>query len=622
MNLYFLEILIIIVYFFIRLYVLTNKIFILSYNNGKLNEYVKNENLENTTCNFENTENKKLHSNFFSELVSPIKYKQVFLILLITFLILILNLVFKYNVIFSNFLYINIFNKNIDIVSLFSEKYIIVRNIYFIIYCICIYDMVYNLLNSKCIYDLYLFLNKSKIKEEERFKENNVIKNEVVLGKKDNKLIYITKEGLYQNILITGSIGSGKTSGAISNILEGLIKNNLCGLIIDVKGNYIDTVNLIAKKYNRQKDIVKFTLENELEYNPLMGNISDIEMSSMLKKILVLLSYSNNSDSFWLDKVESYLRDFICLIKSYKNQVDFYEIHKLVTDNEYLKNKLNLVKENVLKNKFSDEELFKIRNSMNNIKNEYMNLDERTLNIIKAEITRITSIFVSDYMICNKFCFKSNILDFFNKIVVVSMDIGKNKALSKVISTYVKLHFQREVLSRNLNLNNILKSVFFVCDEFQEVCNSEDANFFSVSREYKCINVVSVQSYTSLVNSLNDDKSAKVIIQNLVNKIWFRNDDNYTVNEIINQIGKEIKCYKVKNISENGQNTRYDFLSNGFIDYKTGISKGYTYNHVLDNKLNAEYFTIKLKTFEAVCLLSNGNTVEYVDKIKFKRWES
>jgi len=379
--------------------------------------------------------------------------------------------------------------------------------------------MVYNLLNSKCIYDLYLFLNKSKIKEEERFKENNVIKNEVVLGKKDNKLIYITKEGLYQNILITGSIGSGKTSGAISNILEGLIKNNLCGLIIDVKGNYIDTVNLIAKKYNRQKDIVKFTLENELEYNPLMGNISDIEMSSMLKKILVLLSYSNNSDSFWLDKVESYLRDFICLIKSYKNQVDFYEIHKLVTDNEYLKNKLNLVKENVLKNKFSDEELFKIRNSMNNIKNEYMNLDERTLNIIKAEITRITSIFVSDYMICNKFCFKSNILDFFNKIVVVSMDIGKNKALSKVISTYVKLHFQREVLSRNLNLNNILKSVFFVCDEFQEVCNSEDANFFSVSREYKCINVVSVQSYTSLVNSLNDDKSAKVIIQNLVNKI-------------------------------------------------------------------------------------------------------
>lgn len=622
MMFYFLEILIIIVYFLIRLYVLTNKIFMFSYNNAKLNEYVKNENLENTISNLDNTKNKKVYSRFFSKLVSPTNYKQVFLILLITFLILILNLVFKYNVIFSNFFYINIFNKNIDIVSFFSDKYIIIRNIYFVIYSICIYDMVYNFLNSKFVYNIYLFFNKNKIIEENNLEENRIINTEVVLGKKKEKIVYITKEGLYQNILITGSIGSGKTSGAISNILDGLIKNNLSGLIIDVKGNYIETVELIAKKYNRHKDIIKFTLENEVEYNPFKENISDIEMASMLKKILILLSHSNNSDSFWLDKVESYLRDFICLIKAYKNYVDFYEIHKLVTDSRYLKSKLDIVKENVLKNKFSDEELFKIRSSINNIKNEYINLDERTLSIIKAEITRITSIFVSNYMLYNKFCSKSCTLDFFNKIVVVSIDIGKNKTLSKIISTYIKLDFQREVLSRNLNSNNILKSVFFVCDEFQEVCNSEDSNFFSVSREYRCINVVSMQSYTSLINSLNDDKSAKVIIQNLVNKIWFRNDDIFTINEIINQVGKEIKCYKIENVSENGQNTRYDFFSNSFIDYKSGISKGYTYNQVLDNKLNSEYFTTKLKTFEATCLLSNGNTVEYVDKIKFKRWES
>ena len=69
-----------------------------------------------------------------------------------------------------------------------------------------------------------------------------------------------------------------------------------------------------------------------------------------------------------------------------------------------------------------------------------------------------------------------------------------------------------------------------------------------------------MQSYSSLINTLNNEYSAKVIIQNLVNKIWFRNDDNYTIDEIIKQIGKELKRYEVKNISENGNNTRYNIL--------------------------------------------------------------
>lgn len=612
MNFFLIEFLSVILYFSFRLYFFANQIFMLSYNNGKLNEYVKKEDLLTTTSSFDNTKKTKFNSNNLLNVISPNKYKQVAILLLITFVIIAINLAFRYKYIFSNFIYFKIFNKNIDIVSLLSNKYKIFRNIYFVIYIICIYDIVKIILCSKSVYKIYLLLYKSNSKSEEK-----IANQDIVLGKSGDKTIVLNEKGLYQNILITGSIGSGKTSAAITNVLDGLVKKQISGLIIDVKGNYIDTVKKVARKYNRLKDVVEISLESDVKYNPLNNKMNEIEMASMLKKIIVLLSNNNNGDSFWLDKVENYLRDFICLIKTYNSYVSFYEIHKLVVDEEYLLEKINYIKEKILNNDFSDEEIFKIGSSIKNIKKEYLNLDSRTLNIIKAEITRISSIFVSNYNLYQKFCFDSEKLDFFNKIVVLSINVGENNVLSKIISTYMKLEFQKEVLS-NKNRN---KSIFFICDEFQEVCNEEDARFFSISREYKCVNVVSMQSYSSLINTLNNECSAKVIIQNFVNKIWFRNDDNYTINEIIKQIGKELKRYEVKNISENGNNTKYNIFNNSFVDYKSGITKGYTYNNSLEFKLNEEYFTTKLKTFEAVCMLSTGDSVEYVDKVVFKRWE-
>lgn len=629
MKFFLFEFLSVISYFSIRLYFFANKFFVLSYDNRKLNEYIKKDRLHTTTSNFDNTKFENLSSNNLLNVVSPSKYKQVFYILLITFAIIALNVAFRYKYIFSNFIYINIVNKNIDLVSLLSDKYTLFRNIYFLIYIICTFDIIYNCFTSKLLYKIYLFLSKSKNNYKNEKEENEILRNQIMLGKKGQKNIYINKLGIYQNILITGSIGSGKTSAAITNILDGLIKNKMSGLIIDVKGNYIDMVEKVAKKYDRLNDVVKITLDDDFKYNPLNNNMNDIELANMLKKVIVLLSNKNNGDSFWLDKVENYLRDFICLTRAYNTYVSFYEIHNLVSDEKYLFEKLELIKSKILDNKFCDEDLFKINNSLNNIKKEFLQLDTRTLNIIKAEITRITSIFVSNYNLYNKFCFDSEKLDFFNKIVVLSINIGENKVLSKVISTYMKLEFQKEVLSKNINTQkkdekkslNSVKSVFFVCDEYQEVCNEEDAIFFSISREYKCVNVVSMQSYTSLLNALNSEYAAKVIIQNLVNKIWFRNDDNFTISEIIKQVGKELKSYEVKNIAENGNNTKYSIINNGFVDYKTGITKGYTYNNVLEFKLNEEYFTTKLKSFEAVCMLSTGDGVEYVDKVIFKRWE-
>ncbi len=524
---------------------------------------------------------------------------------------------FTYNFLISNFLYINILGKNIDISYILGGNYFKFKVIYYISFFIFTNFLLLFLSKFKIFQKLFFKYNsKNTGNSKENINYNNC---NICIGNDKNNEVILKEEGLFQNVLITGSIGSGKTSSATSVILDSLIKNDIYGLVIDIKGNYIDTVRKIANKYNKTDKIVEISLQSNNIYNPLDNNdISNIELANRLKQVLVLTSKNNLSDSFWLDKAESIVRDMITLIRAYKEYVDFYELHKIILDVDYLYEKINYIKDKVLNNNFNDTQIFEIKSAILNIKNEYLTLDDRTIGIIKAEITRITNIFCSNSTIYNKFCKKGDNIDFLKqKIVVLSINIGDNKVLSQIISTYLKLDFQKQILSQKFNY----KKVFFLCDEYQEFANIEDARFFSLSREYKCINVISMQSYSSLINSLQNEYSARVIIQNLVNKIWLRNDDLFTVSEIIKQIGKEVKNYYSNSYSENGTNNKYSTLFNKFKSYKTNLSESFSNSQKLDYKYNEDYFTQNLKTFEATCLLSDGYSMKLFEKIKLKRWE-
>lgn len=75
--------------------------------------------------------------------------------------------------------------------------------------------------------------------------------------------VFIPEKGLFQNILVTGTIGSGKTSSFMYPITKQLIEfehnnvNKKLGiLILDVKGNYYTQVKQYAKSCNREDDLV------------------------------------------------------------------------------------------------------------------------------------------------------------------------------------------------------------------------------------------------------------------------------------------------------------------------------------------------------------------------------
>lgn len=479
-----------------------------------------------------------------------------------------------------------------------------------------IYSLIFrNKFNDK-------FVNKNAVKSIS--KSTNSKDLSIIAGKdENNNLVFIPEKSLYQNILITGTIGSGKTSSCMYPFTKQLInynKNNanskLGMLILDVKGNYYKEVINFANSANRLSDLYVIELGNSVKYNPLdKPNLKPAVLANRLKTILMLFS-PNNSDSYWLDKVEQVLAESIKFCRLYNNgYVTFLELHKLVTIPNYFIDKLDIVKDFFISGKLSKKDCYDALSSVDFFEKEFNSLDLRTSSIIKSEITRITNCFVSDYDILHTFCPKKDEITFCGfkdlvdsgKIVVLNMNISEYRNLSKIIATYLKLDFQTEVMSRlNICNSNNFRSVAFICDEFHEYCSASDADFFAQSREAKCINIVATQSYSSLLNAINNQYCVNVIIQNLINKFWFRTDDISTISDIQKQIGKEDKVKISKSISENAKETHYSYFSNSLNSKDSNLSESINESIQNDYIYDTNFFTQKLETFSCLSFLSDG----------------
>lgn len=504
-----------------------------------------------------------------------------------------------------------------DIVSVYPDTWILLKKIYFFSFFISYSIIFYRIFNL-----IYPHI-PTKIKKEKILLPENISELSLFIGLNNNQPIFISENGLYQNILITGTIGAGKTSSAMYPFTKQLIdfsSNNpsqkLAMLILDVKGNYFKKVLEYANNSNRLNDVITIDLSGRFKYNPLdKPELKPIVLANRLKTILSLFS-PNNSESFWLDKAEQILAECIKLCRLYNNgYVTFSEIHKLLMFPEYYQEKLDVLKCLFKQGKFNDTDVYNLLTCIDFFEKEFFSLDARTISILKSEISRITSIFVSDYSVSKAFCSSKNELNFHGfkdvlekgKIVVLNMNISEYKNLSKIIATYLKLDFQTEVLSQLSNsFNSNLRKSAFISDEFHEYVTTTDSDFFAQSREAKCINIIATQSYSSIKNTLKDETSTKVIIQNMINKLWFRTTDNFTIDEAQKQIGKEEKEKISTTISENAKETHLNLLTNAFISRNSNISESYNKYTQNDYIYDTNYFSQTLETFKALGFISDG----------------
>ncbi len=500
-----------------------------------------------------------------------------------------------------------------------------------------IFTRVFSKLSPFFVRLISIFKKNKNITKDTNIKEKIHSKNFINsidlcigLDEKNSKRIIIPESGLYQNFLITGTIGSGKTSSAMYPFTNQLLKYNkenpkskIGMLILDVKGNYYKQVKSYSEKYNLMHDLIVLELNSNVFYNPLhKPNLKPQVLANRLKTILLLFS-ENNSESYWLDKAEEVLCECIKLCRLYNDgYVTFLEIHKLITLPNYYQEKITVLRNLFISSKFNSKQIYELNSSLNFFEKEFQNLDSRTKGILISEITRITNLFVSDYNVMETFCSPKNKLTFtgfdevlhLGKIVVLNMNVFEYNNLSKIIATYLKLDFQTEVMAHLAK--NAVRPSCFICDEYDKFASKTDGEFFSLSREAKCINIISTQSYSSLKTTLKDEAVVKVIVQNLINKIWYRTDDIFTIEEAQKQLGKEDKEKITKSISESAKETKFSYITNTLNSQDSNISE--TYSTCIQNDFiyESSFFTQNLETFTALTFLSDGNKIFPPKKLK------
>ena len=559
--------------------------------------------------------------------------KFIFKFIIIYFILIIISLsitLFLFSPIFkANSLIFPYAIHEFDICKLYPDIWIIIKRTYVIISFISYSLLIFKVLikNKAQIYKLKI----SNSRKNENLKtNNNGILNLIVGIDENNNIVNIEENGLYQNILITGTIGSGKTSSAMYPFTKQLIEymadstnEKIAMLILDVKGNYSKEVFKYANESDRLQDVISVDISGKIKYNPLdKPNLKPIVLANRLKTILTLFN-KNNSESYWLDKSEQIIAECIKFCRLYNDgYVNFIELHKLVMFPEYYQSKILIVREKFKKGLLDESDVYNLLSCINFFEKEFFSLDSRTISILKSEISRITNIFVSDYFVSKTFCPQKEEINFkgfddvldSGKIVVLNMNIAEYKNLSKIIATYLKLDFQSSVMNRLSNNKKNRKSCF-ISDEYHEFVTDTDSDFFAQSREAKCINIIATQSYSSLMNTIKDETTVKTIIQNLINKIWFRTDDIFTIEEAQKQIGKEEKEKISTTISESAKQTDYNLLTKRFISRDSNLSESYSKH--LENEFiyDTNFFSQKLKTFTALTFLSDGYNIKKPQKL-------
>ncbi|GHV10160.1 hypothetical protein FACS1894217_15490 [Clostridia bacterium] len=295
-------------------------------------------------------------------------------------------------------------------------------------------------------------------------------KFQLILGLKHNKFTtdyklnpewtIIPEKALYQNILMTGTIGTGKTASFMYPACKQALfyqadkPDEKAGmLILDVKGNFYEQVLKYAAECGREDDVVLITLGGKYTYNPLhKPGMEPVDLAERSRQVLNLISGGggNAKDSFWNTKSAAMIGECIRLMRLVNDgYVSLGHVHDLVTNSEYLEEQLYKLKyligdEDEDFPEEQDEEAieaakffrakndFDIRMSDKYFKGEFTSKAETTIETIKACVTELTSFFASSQAIHESFCPEQEALNFFGfedvindgKIVVFAMNVA------------------------------------------------------------------------------------------------------------------------------------------------------------------------------------------------------
>jgi len=436
--------------------------------------------------------------------------------------------------------------------------------------------------------------------------------------------VNLNRKALGGNLLITGSIGSGKSAGAILPVISQVLTNfnpmpSL--LAIDPKGTFIKQALELMQKNVDPENVLHMTLGGKVTFNPIfrlngLREAGFVETAFMLKSAAAnFVGGSEKQDAIWDVLASNLLKNALvyCAAKyPYYTLSDLYKTIITARDGDVVEELKRIVSED----RFTPEEKFNITASINYFEFEFKKLDEKIRSSILITATSFLSQF-QEYQASQIFCPTEKDLTIKNMDEVV--DLGQvllfdiiQPGLARSMGTLIKLLYQQSILKRVSNpLRKSDRLAVLVCDEYQDVASTGnigdlgDNTFTAKGREANAVTIVAFQSYASLENSIGSQTAVKELLQNFRTRIACHSSDNSTIQAMKELFGEEIVNREAHGLSETSPNANRNLLLGGFDSNTASLSESVTTSQHKEYPVTAKEFS-RLETFEAFAQVYDG----------------
>ena len=393
--------------------------------------------------------------------------------------------------------------------------------------------------------------------------------------------------------LITGGLGSGKSSTSGRALAMGFLRAGLGGLILTVKSDETQRWIEYAEACGREKDLVIFNAESGLSFDPLAytwnqpgrgaGYLETIvEMFTSLMSIgRPQVSASSESRYFEL-AVESLLRNVLVLLALAGERISITSIHKVISTLPTMPDEIETEEwqkctaamlVNTIKGQlstFSPEQNADLDTAIDFTLRKWPALDDRTRSNIESTWTGMADKFTFDpfrRMFCSgEFSFTPEQITHERKLVILDMPVleyGRDTA--RLMQIMVKIVCQRAWL-RHQYKPGCCHGAFLFQDEFSLLMHRHENHFHQVCRSSAIATVCLTPNIMNIAaEEFGESKPGSRtlgFLGNLTVKIFHHQTDVETRNYAADVIGKQYLYLRGYSGSDGGNHSHMGISGN------------------------------------------------------------
>ncbi len=357
----------------------------------------------------------------------------------------------------------------------------------------------------------------------------------------------LPEKGTYGGIVAFGGIGSGKTASVANPIMHQImefkphdVNLKIGGLVLDVKGDFVEYVKKLATEFDRSNDLVIIKPNGNVKWNPIDEPKTPPETLAgrLLAVYQNVTTDSGQGDQAWVAQgVLKLLTHVIGVLRELQGYITLHDCNSFIAD--IASGELDDIETALTRwgDNDSVKETERLEHHRRFFTHEWTAESDRSRGIVVSATKNVTGLF-SVPEVKNTFSPNQNEITFagFDGIIdngqIVAIDLPESQygVLANAVGTLLKLSFQRSALSRVARAKqdqqtNTSRTLFFICDEYQKFVSCAgsagegDEQFYALSRQSKCFNLVLTQSPQSIISKVGED-AANVMFASLRTKLF------------------------------------------------------------------------------------------------------